>query len=374
MTFWTASELRLSLIAFGAALVAAVWAYNKWQEVRQHRLAQRIFRAEHEDVLLGGTAPGASEAHETQEMHEVVHQRAHERIEPVFAAQVPDEAPDEDIPAEPPLELADPAVDCLVSLTLPTTIAAPSFWAAQGRLLAAFEGRLRWIGEEEDGGKWRQLSAHDAATYRRLIAALPLADRTGPLGEVELSRFFAAARQLAEDFRAQIELPDAAEVLAHAHQLDAFCAGVDWRIGLNVVSRTDSVFDGRRLATLIEAAGFRMHDDGFYHAEDETGQTQLTLGSLGGLRIEEEEPLETAGVTLTIDVPLVTDGVAAFDRLLAFARQLTAAEDALLVDDQRAPLGEAALSAIRAKIAEFQQKMAAEDIPAGGRRAMRLYS
>ena len=84
--------------------------------------------------------------------------------------------------------------------------------------------------------------------------------------------------------------------------------------------------------------------------------------------------MPATGVTLSIDVPRVGDGIAAFDRLLLFARQLAAAEDGVLVDDQRAPLGEAALRAIRAKIGEFQQKMAAQDIPSGGRRAMRLYS
>lgn len=375
MTFWTASELQLSLIAFGAAAVAAVWVYNKWQEVRQRRMAERIFRADHADVLLDGSPSGKSAALEPDD--------SYERIDPVFdsSAQeeggIDEERPEEDKPDEavltgPPPELADPAIDCLVSLILAAPVAAPLFWAAQWQLLAAFEGRLRWIGE--DAGKWRQLSAHDAATCRRLVGALQLADRSGPLGEVELGGFFTGVRQLAEEFRAVIELPDAAAVLAHAHQLDTFCAGVDWRIGLNVVSRGDSAIDFSRLISLVEVAGFRRRDDGMYHAEDATGQLQLTLGSLGGLPFAEDEALPTAGVTLSIDVPRVSDGIAAFDRLLVFARQLMAAEDALLVDDQRAPLGDAALGAIRAKIGEFQQKMAAQDIPAGGQRAMRLYS
>jgi hypothetical protein len=367
MAFWTASELQLSLIAFGAAAVAVVWIYNKWQEFRLRRRAERAFRGEHADALLGGTAPAASAAEEAHE-----HERG--RIEPVFAEQdsnedYPSEPPfNAEIPTELPQELADPAVDCLLSLTLSDPLAAPSFWAAQAPLLGAFEGRLRWLGE--DRGTWRQLSAHDAASYRRFVAALPLADRSGPLGELELSRLFAAINQLADDIRALSVLPDAADILAQAHELDVFCASVDWRIALNVVSRIDAAMDGRRLAAQLEAAGFLRQDDGLYHAEDSAGQTQFTVGSLGGLPLADED----AGVTLTIDVPLVSDGVAALDRLLAFARQLMAAEDASLVDDQRAPLGESALAAIRAKIGEFQQKMAAQGIPAGGRRAMRLYS
>lgn len=374
MNLGTLSELQWTLLGAGGAIVAAVWAYNKWQEVRLRRQAARVFRGEHADLLLD-TAAGQT----SQSTNDHNDERNDERIEPVFATEAQDvgEEPDagdvgeESVMLLPPLDLADRAIDCQVRLEAAKPVAAPAFWAAQQQLLGSLEGRLRWIGYQ--GGQWKQLNAHDAASYRRLIAVLQLADRSGPLGEVELSKFFFGVGQLAEDFPATIELPDAADVLDRAHRLDDFCASVDWRIGVNVVSRTGQPFAASRLLSLAAAAGLRCHDDDLYHAENESGQTLFTLGNLGGLPLP-EEALEIAGVTLTIDVPLVTDGVAAFDRLLSFARQLMAAEDGLLVDDQRAPLNEATLAAIRAKIIEFQQKMAGQDIPSGGRRAMRLYS
>lgn len=362
MTLGTLSELQWSLVGAGVAGVAAVWAYNKWQEVRLRRQGARVFRGEHADALL-----------DQPDEEEPPQERTDERIEPMIypLPAIMTEAEAGTMTAEPPLELADSAIDCLVCLEAAEPVAAPAFWAAQQSLLGTLEGRLRWIGVA--GGEWQQLTAHDAAHYRRLTAVLQLADRSGPLGEVELSKFFFGLRQLAEDFQAEIELPHAADVLDHARFLDEFCASVDWRIGVNVVSRAGQTLAAPRLRGLVEAAGLKCDDDGMFHAEDETGNTLFTLGSLGGLPFA-EEALETTGVTLTIDVPRVSDGVAAFDRLLAFARQLIAAEDGLLVDDQRAPLSEAVLVAIRAKIVEFQQKMAAQDIPAGGRRAMRLYS
>jgi len=60
--------------------------------------------------------------------------------------------------------------------------------------------------------------------------------------------------------------------------------------------------------------------------------------------------------------------------MLNFARHLVTALDAALVDDQRMAISDAALAMIRAKIDEFQQKMTEHDIPAGSRRALRLYS
>lgn len=358
MAFAPLGELQSTLLAAGAAVVVAVWGYNKWQEFRLRQKAARVFRGEHADLLSDKT--------ENDSPPQV---RSEDRIEPVFSLPTTDQDVQPLPPALPPLELADSAIDCLVSLEIAQPLAAPEFWAAQGKLFGSLE--VRWIGFA--GGQWRQLTAHDAEHYRRLTAVLQLADRGGPLGEAALSKFFFGIGKLAEDFQAMTELPEAQAVLDHARSLDEFCAGVDWRIGINVVSRTGKALTAPGLRRLAGAAELRLRDDGMFHAEDENGQTLFTLASLGGLPVAEDAD-EVAGVTLSIDVPLVSDGVAAFNRLLAFARELMAAENGALVDDQRAPLNETVLDAIRAKIVEFQEKMAALDIPAGGRRAMRLYS
>ena len=389
MHFWPPNGFQLSLIASGAAAVAAVWLYNKWQEQRQRRLAKRMFQTDHADVLLGDNATDNADAFDDtsddtsddapDDTPEPIHVSRDGRIEPVFTVPVEDEVEDEGeaaaeavaeiggaaaaSPAEPSLDLADPQVDCLVHFSARKPIPASRLRATAGAVVGL---RWRWIGLDSSG-QWRQLSTHDTAPYRHLIAALQLADRSGPLGEVDLTRHLAAVRQLAESINATIELPEPAAVLVQADQLDRFCAGVDWRLRLNVVSAHGAAFDRVELLALIEAAGLNAREDGNYQAVDAAGQPQFTLAAPAA-----EKSL--AGVTLSLDVPLVADGLSAFDRLLALARELTAQADGLLVDDQRVPLTDASLVAIRAKIGEFQQKMAARDIPAGGRRARRLYS
>ena len=47
------SDLQLSLIGLGVALVAGVFAYNKWQERKHRKMAESVFRGNHPDVLLG---------------------------------------------------------------------------------------------------------------------------------------------------------------------------------------------------------------------------------------------------------------------------------------------------------------------------------
>ena len=58
------SELQLGLLAIGAAVVAGVFFYNKWQERRYRREVQAGFTSRHDDVLMGlkGSAEQADQA------------------------------------------------------------------------------------------------------------------------------------------------------------------------------------------------------------------------------------------------------------------------------------------------------------------------
>jgi FtsZ-interacting cell division protein ZipA len=102
----------------------------------------------------------------------------------------------------------------------------------------------------------------------------------------------------------------------------------------------------------------------------------FTVANLGAERLEAEsiKSLATHGLTLSMDVPRVSDGAVAFDRMLAVARQLAAALGGVLVDAQRAPLSDAMIDAIRAKTAELQQRMRDGGIAPGSTRALRLFS
>src|SRR4051812_3478275 len=50
------SDLQLALIVIGAVLVAAVYAYNKWQEARYRRQADAGLSPSQTDVLFRSTA------------------------------------------------------------------------------------------------------------------------------------------------------------------------------------------------------------------------------------------------------------------------------------------------------------------------------
>ena len=376
------SDLQLSLIVLGVALVGGVFAYNKWQERKHRKLAERVFRAEHPDVLLGRQQADSPEAAWGETT-------AAERIEPAIQdAQVETDAfqpqagreaaadlREAGAAAEPPQELADPAIDCVIRFESAETIGGPYLWQAQHLAMGQLSKPVCWCGLNEHNTVWERLTADGAGDYRRLRAALQLADRRGPLTDSELTLFLNGVQRLAGEFLAVADLPERNDVLARAAEIDRFCAGVDIQIGINVVA-TGAPFAGTKLRGLAEAAGMTLHDDGMFHAADATGATLYTLSNLEAVPFtgEEMKTLFTQGVTFMLDVPRVANGPLAFDRMTALAKQCVGSLGGTLVDDNRAPLADSALDVIHDKIVEIEQRMAAQGLIAGGTQALRLFS
>lgn len=376
------SDLQLSLIGLGIVLVGGVFAYNKWQERKHRKLAERVFRGEHPDVLLGRRQAGPAEPEEPEA----------ERIEPgiqparddgdeqrMAAAQASGEMP-ADTPGlhaapEPPEALADPAIDCVVRFESAELIGGPYLWQAQHQAMGKLTKPLAWSGLNERTGVWERLTANGAGDYRRLRAALQLADRRGPLTDSELTLFLNGVQRLADEFLAVADLPARNDVLARAAEIDRFCAGVDIQIGVNVVA-SGAPFAGTKLRGMAEAAGMLLREDGMFHAAGDDGETLFTLSNLEAVPFDAEgmKSLATHGITLMLDVPRVLGGPRVYDRMIVLAKQFAIGLGGALVDDNRAPLPDSALALIHDKIVEIERRMAEQGLIAGGPQALRLFS
>lgn len=378
------SELQIALIGAGAVGVAMVWGYNVWQDRQHRKTAERIFNGEQGDALpvAAPELPRAVED-ERREPHldadldvdlDVVAQGDDDpyptaAVEPAAAAAPASSAP------PLPDESADEIADCVLRLTASEAIAAPVVLAMQNAWAGELGKALHWLARNDDEA-WRQLDAQDAGRYRDWAIALQLVDRRGAVAAEELTSFFDGVQQIAQHMGAVLELPVFDEILLHAARLDEFCAGVDIQFVLHVVEATGGVFGGTKLRGVAEAAGLTLEADGVFRARDEAGGELFTVANLGNepLAAATLAALSTHGLTLSLDVPRVADGVAAFGRMLATARQLTTALGGVLVDAQRAPLSQAMIDAIGAKTAELQQTMRDAGIEPGSVRALRLFS
>jgi FtsZ-interacting cell division protein ZipA len=374
------SELQLGLAVVGAIVIAAVIGYNKWQEARLAKRADRDFGSRHDDVLVTERTalPETIDESAAPVARRVSDTTATERVEHTMGEV---DAPP--VPASTPLEgetwtshtALDARLDCIVTLSCPVPVRGVDALAAARTLDDAGLTRpVRWEGGDASAGIWGPIAPDGA--YRNLRAGLQLADRSGPANEGDIGGFFAGMQEVAESLEGELELPDPEEALALAQALDAFCADVDVQIGLNVIATATHPFAGTKLRALAEAGGLRLAGDGTFRRIDDAGHELFSLAN------SEEQPFDaeslrsmsTKGVSVVLDVPRAPGSVSTFRLYLDFAHQLEQALGGMLVDDNKKPVGQAALDRIGRQLERIYGAMDARGIPAGSPSAQRLFA
>ncbi len=402
------NELQLALLGAGVVAIAAVWGYNALQERKHRKLAEAIFKGAQDDVLVQAP-PGAIVAQTALPVHDF--DDASERREPAIpvyrsaAAPVSEEANGGESPAlenvpdsalseadnsrvsrEIPLRnetspddllpWADPVADCLVSFTVPAPISAEAVWAAQSAWRASLSKPLNWLARVDERSPWVHVSQASVERYGQWLAALQMVDRSGAVSDSDLVRFFDGVQLIARQSGASLELPSRSEMLMRAQDLDRFCASVDVQFSVSVISAQGGVFVGTKLRGVCEAAGLTLDSDGLYHYRNAASESEFTVGNTGNERFDATamSSLATHGVSLSIDVPRVSDGTAAFNRMILVARQLAQGLGGTVVDANRVALAEPVIATIRGKVGELQQVLGQAGIVPGGARALRLFS
>ena len=413
------SDLQLSLLGLGAALVAGVWAYNKLQERKYRQAAEKVFRNEQADVL----APDAGDAmtDDAAALHaEAVepsyraesdseYMMSDERREPMFDAAPVDEHDDEAMeavdaayaessPAEPayaapafaagaepapqsadgrnapPADWCDESIDLIARLHFESGIAADDLRQAQSAMQAHQRVHLRAF-IEATPGRWLPLAEADERSYVHAWFALQLVDRRGAVSTNDFEALRHALQALVSLRNGSLEFPDVAGLGEQARALDDFCAQLDLQLAINVLDAGQVAFPGTNIRGMAESAGIQLTGSGEFQAHDENGNFLFAMANMGEpFDSQAMKQVQTHGLTFLLDVPHVRDGGHAFERMLVSARQFATALDAALVNAQRAPISEAMVDSIRKKIFEIHEQMNLAGIPAGGMRALRLFS
>ncbi len=363
------SDLQIGLLMLGVLVVAGVLAFNWHQERQFRRRAEQTFAGGHDDILFERRANGAAATVSPQD------RRDEARIEPRITPLM--DAPGEDgLAGGLVLQsgLPQPEIDYIVEVRAGEVIPAEKL-AQLRRTLATLGRIINFSGFDFISKSWQRLALDDAR-YTSVRAALQLVDRSGPVNGEHLQRFGDAVRSAAREIAAIAELPEYAPALEQAADLYRFCEDVDVMVGLNVVARTGQVFHGTTIRALAEAAGLHLQPGGVFHCLDEQG------GALFSLDNQEPEPflidkirsLSTPGITFLLDVPRVSDGLRAFDRMVAMSRSFADSLDGVLADDNRVPLDDAGLDKIRAQLRAMYGAMEQRGIHSGSPLALRLFS
>ncbi len=395
------TELQLALIGLGMAAVVGVFAYNKWQERRHRKLAEKVLEPHHEDVLLGGGQPAAAKRSEPEWPvgKATIGLAETERVDPVLIEPALTPTPEftpaahslrnemplresapndeaDDPPASPvPAELLDPRLEFIVAMELVEPVSVMQILHSQRDALERLSKPVFWVGFNERSREWERLRTDSESPVRRLRIGLQLVNRQGPVGEADLALFTGAMQALADELMAVADMPPS-RVLDQAAEIDRFCAAVDLEIGLNLVS-SNLPFPGTKIRALAEAAGMALGVDGMFTRYDDAGRPQFSLQNYEATPFSADtlRSLTTHGLTFILDVPRVDHGERVFIQMTELAHRFADALHGTLVDDNRQPLSNSQLEHIRREfIGKPQAAMASFGLPAGSPQARRLFS
>lgn len=388
------SDLQLSLIFIGVIVVAGVAIFNWLQQQRYRRKIQAAFDYDHNDILL-----------DPKHSDDIPH-----RVEPKFNKTEFSESPTEElepndafIPSHETKKVFVPPSShpsSTINLSAHTSSASPLLDFDNitnyivnvrsetiipnthiAKLLQRkfdFGKPVCWLGQRQKNEPWEEITNEsnvDSDGYLLLKGCLQLADRAGPISEVNLSKF----RDLVQDFASQVhavaECPDIVSTHDKAVLLDKFCADVDVMIGINIISKDDGAFVGTKIRALAEASGFRLESDGVFKYRDENSHVLFTLSNYESSHFlpENMKSLTTHGVTFLLDVPRVAHGERVFDQMTHLAKIFSNTLGGILVDDNRVPLSESGIQKSKQQLIEIQAAMKKNHIQAGSPSALRLF-
>jgi hypothetical protein len=267
----------------------------------------------------------------------------------------------------------DPDIECIAALQ-------PTRPVSAGALAAGLHARLgrplRWFGRRGPGLPWQLLKSDTGGEFSELAACLLLANRAGAATVPLLEAFVRAVTAIASALPAALHVPDLPGEAARAEALDRICADLDVQIGITVLKTDGALISGTKLRGIAEAAGFRLTDGGrFDWVQEETGAV------LWALQNYRPEPFtadtlratSTPGAVFLLDVPCVSDPVRVCDQMKLAAKRMAQNLDAVLVDDNRRALDDAAFNAIREQVRATTAALREVNIEPGSPRALALF-
>ncbi|TSE29571.1 hypothetical protein Tther_01412 [Tepidimonas thermarum] len=348
-------SLQIGLIVMGGLLLVGVWGYHRWQ-VR--RLAPRRARPAADGEGSVAAAP---------------------RLEP----SLDDEATTEPLAAGAPAAAAAPPavlsarLDVIVPLQLEKPVSGDAVLQSMpgsrrvGSKPLFIEGLPQ---DATDAQAWE--APRPGQRYQALRAGVQLANRAGPLNEIEYSEFVQKIEGWAEHLLAAADFPDMMAVVQRARELDQFAAAHDAQLAFTIRAR--------RAAWSPDYVMQHAARVGFVPGTL-PGRLVLPASQGGGavlvLQLETQAALADdpalailREVRLTLEATHVPRSERPYQRLRELSQALASAMDGLVTDDAGQVLDADALDRIGAELDALYEALEAHAVPAGSPEARRLFS
>ena len=357
------SELQISLIGIGAAVILAVYVYSVWQQRKYRRKFGAAFKPHHEDALYrtdSAESPAKlpESGNDAGEMEQAL-------SDETGRAGSTDEL----------CSLLDAATDYIVVLSSNTPMHV-GMLAPLWQQRFDFGKNVNICGLNAATGTMERVVAESMQSYSEFHLALQLADRGGAVSESRIRSFHDLAREMAKSADADAAMPGVEETASLAQQLDAFCAEVDQMIGLNILPGGTRMLAGPEISMVADMHGLALQADGTFHLLDDQGHTLVTLANIDNEPFQHLtiKQMQFNGLSLMLDVPRVEDPLQCFDDMATLAYEIAQELRASVVDDKHVALSENAIAVIRGQVAAIENRMLEYPIVPGSAQARRLFS
>jgi hypothetical protein len=352
------NNLHLALAVLGAVVLAAVVAHGAWTS-RKNRPKQ----ADAEPKQAGTVEPA---------LETVI---GDARREPVLEGV----AETADGFGSLPTPRRDAELDSLIDVIAPISIDG----LVSGEAALAALPSTRRVGTKPfaveglsaETGLWEPPAA--GQRYSAFQAGIQLANRMGPMNQIEFSEFVTKARHFADAVGGEPQFPDMLEEVARARELDQFAGEHDAQLSFTLRARNAAWSPGyvqQHAARLGFVAGVipgRM----VFPAEVD-GQPPILGLSFDPQAALAEEPDKTAlrEVTLTLDVPQVEREDKPFERMCEAALSLAASMEGAITDDNGNAIRADTMETIHSDLQKLYDTLQARDLPVGSALCRRLFS
>lgn len=230
-------------------------------------------------------------------------------------------------------------------------------------------------GLNTETGLWEH--PRNGQRYSAFQSGVQLANRTGPLNEIEFSEFVTKTQNFADAINGAPEFPDMLEEVSRARELDHFASAHDAQLSFTLKATKAAWSPGyvqqnaARLGFIAGVLPGRMVVPAPVH-----GLPPILLLTFDSQAAMSEDPTQSAiyELTLSLDVPQVDRKEEPYARMIQTAYELSRVMDGAISDDNGQPLSETAIGAIARDLLALYDTLDARDLSAGSPQARRLFS
>ena len=269
----------------------------------------------------------------------------------------------------------DPLIDAIATISVESPVAGEAVLPHVPGSNRAGTKPFYIEGLNAETGEWENITPN--SRYGEFQAGVQMANRNGPLNEIEFSEFVQKLEAFAQGIGAASDLPDMLETVARGRELDAFASQHDAQ--LVALLRANSVaWSVGYLQQCAQRHGFvpGVVPGRLVLPAQEEGAPPVLVLSFDGQAALADDPGHAAvrELSLGLDVAQTEELSEPFAAWHGAARKLADDLDAAIVDDQGMPITLHAFSAIHAELTRLYEALSAHDLAAGSAGARRLFS